>query len=761
MKKIVFLLANVLLSASIYGQASCKVLSDNAHQTVIDIQVGALRQIPVETPNGIEVKISVDHGTPLLQKGNPDLPKLVYSVMIPNQSNSEVSVIESDFTDYTSIAVAPGKGRISRPINPSSIPYTYGPVYQQNDFFPAQLAELNTPYIMRDFRGQCVVIHPVQYNPVTKTLRVYSHIKLKVSYQGTSTVNTLPQQNPPGTVVEEYNEIYKNHYINYKTTGMRYTPLTETGSLLILCPDAFKNEMIPFIEWKEQKGIKTYLVIVDTLTGGITQSSIKNIAKWYYQNKQIAYMLIVGDDTNIPPVTTLTSVAGPSDHAYAYINGNDHYPEFIVGRFSGQSISQISTQVKRTLNYEQTPNTTGNWMSTQIGIASEFGTGDDNQFDFEHIHEIVDSNKNQYVYQNNVEMYDDTCSGVVSCLLGTDQAGNPNATMLTDAINQGASLINYCGHGGPDGIVTTNFESTNISGLNNFNMLPFFFVVGCSPGDFVGYNCFAENMQRAKTVSYEPYGTISNFMSSINQYWDEPMQAQDEFNGLVRGARQGNKKSRLGALCADACMSMIDQYSAASDPLAGSDMADTWIFFGDPTVSLFTKNEGNLNITYDTHIQLNSTTYVVHCPVDGATIGLYYQGTYLASTTSAGGEAYFTFPAVTVLDTIMITATKQNYTPAFGKTIVVNWPNLLNDQSLNHSIKLYPNPANDYVQLNTTDQSTIQSIHLMDASGRTLSNIKLNNSSSYQINTSLLASGFYLIKVSTDKGIVTKSFTKK
>lgn len=761
MKKIVFLLANVFLSQFVFGQTNINVISNNSHQTLINVEVGAINQIPVQTLKGAEVKISLDHGTPMLQKGNPDLPKLAYSIIIPNQSNSKVTVLESNFTDYTNISVAPSKGRISRDINPSTIPFTYGTSYQQNEFFPSQLAELNTPFIMRDFRGQCVVIHPVQYNPLTKTMRVYSHLKLKVTYEGQSTINTIAQHNPPASVVEEFNDIYKNHFINYQTTGMRYTPSTETGSMLVLCPDAFKNEIAPFIQWKEQKGIKTYLVIVDSLTGGVTQSTIKNIAKWYYQNKQIAYMLIVGDDVNIPPVTTLTPVAGPSDNAYSYINGNDHYPEFIVGRFSGQSISQISTQVKRTLDYEQTPNSGSNWMSTQIGIGSEFGTGDDNQYDFEHIHQIVDSNKNQYVYQTNVELYDDTCSGVVSCLLGTDQSGNPTSSMLTDAINQGASLVNYCGHGDPDGVVTTNFGSSNISSLNNSSKLPFFFVVGCSPGDFVGYTCFAENMQRAKNASFEPYGTISNFMSTISQYWDEPMQAQDEFNGILRGARQGNLKTRLGAMCADACMSMIDQYSTFSDPLAGSDMADTWVFFGDPTVSLYTKNAGNLSITYDTHIQQNSTTYVVHCPVDGATIGLYYQNAYLASTTSSGGDAYFTFPAVTVLDTILITATKQNYTPAFGKTIVVNWPNNVSDQHLNNTIELYPNPANDFVQINSTDRSQIQSIDVLDASGRSISNVVLNNTSSYKMNTSILSTGFYLIKIRTEKGIITKSFTKK
>ncbi len=760
MKKAVLLFSAMVCLHSAFAQlTSYKVISNTQTQTIIDVTVGAIKLVPVATPKGNEVKITVDKGTQLLQKGNPDLPKIAFSIVIPNQTNSTISVMESQYTDIPMVSVAPGKGSFSRDINPSSVPFAYGNVYQKDAFFPAQTAILNQPYILRDFRGQTVMINPVQYNAITKTMRVYSHIKVQVDYAGMSTDNTLTTNENQDNVVEEYDGIYQNQFINYKTTGAVYTPVHEQGSLLVISPAAYLGEIAPLIKWKKMKGIKTYLVNTDTLSGSVNSTTIKALVKSYYQDKQIAYLLIVGDNTDIPPVTTTGVVAGPSDIAYAYINGNDHYPEFSVGRLSGESISEIRTQVTRTLNYEQSPNTAGNWMRTQIGIASEFGTGDDNQYDFEHIHDIVDSNKNQYNYLTNVEEYDDTCTSTAT-LLGTDLLGHPTASMLGNAINNGASLINYCGHGGPDGIVTTSFSSSDIPSLHNYNQLPFIFVVGCSPGQFVSYTCFAENMERARTTSYQPYGSISNFMSSISQYWSEPMQAQDEFNAILRGARPSNLKSRLGAMCADACMSMNDQYNVGTDSLAGSDMTDTWIFFGDPTVSIYTKNEGTLTMGYDVHIKQNSTTYQVHCPVDGATIGLYYQGEYLASSVVNGGMAYFSFPALTVLDTVFITATKQNYVPASGTALVVNWATGLSDISSSGSLVIYPNPTTDFLQINMKDNAVLTQLQIIDINGKVVV-VSEASGNSGSLNTKSLIPGTYILQATTDKGIIRKPFSRK
>lgn len=745
------------LLLSLFTQAQktdYKVVSNNETQTILDIQIGAIQRIPISTEFGSAIKISIEGCTQLQFKDCPDIPKIALPIIIPNTKNSVLEILESEFIDYPNILIAPGKGSLPRTAQPNSIPYHFGEVYQKDAFFPQLNAELNTPYIVRDFRAQTLFLFPVQYNPISRVMRVYTNMKVKIKYDGIAENNLLSAFSKPETVVEEFDGIYKNRFVNYKTLGTRYAPIIEQGSLAIFTPGKYLNEILPFVQWKEMKGIKTYLVNTDTLSGGIDTLTIKNLAKYYYQTKQIAYLLLVGDYADIP--SRLTGVAGPSDNAYAYISNGDHYPEFIVGRFSGETTDDIQTQVERSLVYEKTPNTSNNWMSTQIGVGSEEGTGDDNQYDWEHMHDIVDSNKNQYKYVNNYEMYDG-----INAQAGNDLPGHPSITMFKDAVNDGASLINYIGHGSINGLVTTGFESANVNLLTNINKLPFIMTVGCKPGSYIGITCFAETLQRASSGG-SPIGTIGAFMSSIDQWWDEPMQAQDEFNAVMRGARPSNLKSRLGAMCMDACMSMNDQYDVFSNPngpLAGSEMTDTWIYFGDPTIALYTKNEGVLSIDYDVHIQQNKTTYEIHCPVNGATIGLYYQGKYLASSVSNGGIAYFTFPALSVLDTMFITATKQNYVPAFGKALVVNWPNGISDVETYDQISVYPNPAQEEIFIQCQEKNNIQRVILCDLSGKQISE-RRNESSNMKIEIKNLSVGIYYLKIETKDGIFYRSFKK-
>lgn len=761
MKKILFSFIAVALSLNVMSQkaTSYTINANNAGSTEISVETGSLQQVAVSTDAGKAIKIKMDKGSALLQKGSPDLPKLSFSILIPHQKNSAIEVVASHYTDYQSVEIAPSKGKLLRSMDPASIPFTYGEVYYKNAFYPSEVAVLNQPYIMRDFRGQTVEIHPVQYNPVTKVLRVYTDMKLKINYSGTSGVNTLATVDAPLRIDEVFDGIYENQFVNYKSfKKLRYSPVTEDGSLLVLCPANFLNAIAPFVKWKEMKGFRTYLVNTDTISGGVTESTIAAVAKYYYQNMQIANMILVGDNTSIPSVNesfTNPDLAGPSDIAYAYINNGDHYPEFIVGRFSGETVEQISNIVNRSIAYEKTPNTNGNWMGQQLGIASEQGTGDDNQFDYEHIHDIVDSNKNQYNYIGYYELYDG-----VSSQGWLDAAGYPDALMFENNVNSGVSLINYAGHGSTNGIVTTGFSTSEVPLLNNTDKLPFMFVVGCSPGRFQNQSCFAEALLRAGSSSI-PLGTISSFMSCIDQYWDEPMQAQDEFNALMRGARPNNLKTRLGALCVNGCCSMNDQYNTFNDPTGGSDMTDTWIFFGDPTVPIYNKNRGALSCTHTAEIGRNATWYSVNCPEDGATIGLYYEGKYLASSKVNNGVATFTFPAVLNLDTIFITATKQNFTPYMGYTRVVDFPANVNEIAAAQGLSVYPNPATTFTNISLKDKSLINAITVTDLKGAVVFTATNLQTAEYTLNTSALAKGPYILQIITAKGPIQYKLTKQ
>ena len=53
------------------------------------------------------------------------------------------------------------------------------------------------------------------------------------------------------------NHLVTDRFINYSTYQTRYNPIDEDGEMLVICYDSFCDEMDAFVDWKNQKGIKT------------------------------------------------------------------------------------------------------------------------------------------------------------------------------------------------------------------------------------------------------------------------------------------------------------------------------------------------------------------------------------------------------------------------------------------------------------------------------------------------------------------------
>ena len=140
-----------------------------------------------------------------------------------------------------------------------------------------------------------------------------------------------------------------NLFINFQN-DTRFEYLSDQGNMLIICYDDFMDQMEPFVQWKNKKGIYTEIIPVSSIGNSVTliQSYINN----YYYEKGLTYLLLVGDSNQIP--THLVSGSG-SDPSYGFIEGDDSYSEIIVGRFSANNPFQVETQVRRTLEYEMNP----------------------------------------------------------------------------------------------------------------------------------------------------------------------------------------------------------------------------------------------------------------------------------------------------------------------------------------------------------------------------------------------------------------------
>lgn len=626
-------------------KTAISLVSDNGIATVIKFNPGAMEQKTVSTPSGDALVISVDDGTPMLKKGFPDLPKLTASIIIPDDKNMQVTVTGSSYTDFENVLIAPSKGSLKRDVTPSSVPYEYSTAYQENAFFPKDLAEMRDPYILRDFRGQTVIVYPFQYNPVTKTLRVYSEITVSVSPKAKGEViNAFKRNFYSDKIATEFHNVYSSQFLNYGS-DTRYDHMEEEGNMLIISYGTFMDEMQPFVDWKRQRGMPVEMVDIATI--GNTKTAIKSYVANYYNTNGLTFLLLVGDDAQ---VKTSSTNAGDSDNDYGFISGNDHYQEIFVGRFSAQTGTEVTTQVNRIIAYEKTP-VNDNYFSKGICLASNEGQGigDDGEADYQH-EDLIRAQLLGYTYTEVAELFDGTHGNV-------DAAGNPSDNNLRDLVNAGAGIVQYTGHGSTTSLGTTGFNNADVGTLTNTTKWPFMWIVGCSVGDFRVSTCFAESWARA-TSNGQPTGALSSFMSTILQAWAEPMEAQDEIN-LILTESYANKINRTyGGLSINGCFSMNDKYGNN-----GIEMTDTWVIFGDPSVVVRTAQPTAMTVTHDPSIAPGSATFLVSCNEEGALAALTSNGTILATAKVSGGSAYLSFDALVNTDPLTLTITGFNKSP--------------------------------------------------------------------------------------------------
>src|SRR6056297_2110426 len=534
-------------------ESEVKLLNSNESHITLKVEFNAYALSKLSTSKGTANLLQIPDCERTKVKGAPDLPKITQSVVIPDHTDMKVNLSKSKYVELDGIDIVPSKGVLSREIDPSTIPYEYGEVYSKNAFYPSDIVKGNDPYIIRNVRGESVTVYPVQYNPVTKKVRIYTRLVIDMVPSGTKGVNAL-QKNANIKNDDTFENVLSNHFLNYKPSA---TKLSEnTKKMLIVCYSSFMSAMEEFKTWKESIGYTVSLVNYSDIGSSY---ALKNYVQDQYDQNGIGYLLLVGDHAQVPSSSTS---AGYSDNDYGYTSGSDHYLDLFVGRFSAENSTQLQTQIDRTIYYENQVSSSDSWFKKGVGIASNEGGsgGDDGESDEQHM--------------NNIEVY---LEGYGYTIDRVYQDGG-SASQLTSVLNDGRGIINYVGHGSNTSWASMYYSQTDVNNLSNDNKLPFVISVACVVGNFTGMTCFSESWLRA-TNNGQPTGAIVFCGSTINQSWASPMCAQDKMNDLL----VANSYINYGGMFVNGMFQMIDEYG--SD---GENMADTWTVFGVPSVQMRT-----------------------------------------------------------------------------------------------------------------------------------------------------------------------------
>lgn len=579
------------------------------------------------TKNGVTYSsIIFDSNAKTKQKGWSEIPFTHASIQLSNDKNVDIRIESSKFVDINlSKALLPSRGTIYRNQDPSTIEYRIDEKSMIDKFYPTEIIRNTEPFILREVRGENIYINPFRYNAVTKTLRVYKNITISVTKNNETATNPILKQK---TLTKEMISTYNSMFVNFHHDRWN-NELSEFGEILVIYTQRDSAAIQPWVEWKNQKGFKVYQESVAT---GTNVTSL--IQTEYDNNTNILYVLLVGDFEDVASTTEEYSGFGipaydaPEDPFLGNVAGTDNYHDVIIGRFSAENATDVTTQVNKTIQYEKYTDTDATWLSKGAGIASDQGPGDDNEKDFEHADVIKTNKLLPFTYDEVTDIYD---PGATS-------------TMVTTAINSGLGIITYVGHGDWDKFETSAFDNSNISALTNGNKLPFITSVACVNGQFNLDNpCFAETWLRK-----DGGGAIATLMSAIYQAWSPPMVGQDYMIDLLTqgydydtnpgtGTSTTYGKTTFGSIVNNGIAMMLAENEATDE----IETAKTWTIFGDPSFQTRTKAPEVLTISnptitpgvYTTQILLNGN------PFENAIVSLYREGSQpSAALTDASGN---------------------------------------------------------------------------------------------------------------------------
>lgn len=655
MKKLTFVFAFILLSINIFAQEWVKVnnampvspkvelVAETNEEIAVNFQLGGYYINNVETQRGAAAVITAPKMASMLVEGAPDLPLFAIPVAIGDRSVMKVEVREAQFEDYQDVEIAPSKGNFSREIDPETVPYRYGEVYTKEAFYPSTQADLDQPYILRDVRGQNILVYPFAYNPVTKVLRVYSNMTLVVHKISEKGENPKLARKSAARLAPETEAMYLHRFVNYREEVSKYGFVADEGETMVICPEQYMAAMQPYVDWKNQSGRPTSMYSL-TDAGGNSYDAVKSFILNHYNNpsENLCFVLLVGDYADITP---RAMNGGRSDIWFGQLEGNDYYPEVFVGRFSVESVADVEHQVEKVIYYERDMPADADWLGKGIGIGSTEGQGSGHygESDCQHMDYIRDTLLH-YTYSEVSQHYNGVGVGT-------------NAAMLTADFNAGAGICNYCNHGFVTGWYVGSFTNSHVNALTNGYRWPFIWSTACLNGQFYD-DCFAEAWMRATdNATGAPTGAIGGMFSWTNQAWQPPMTGQDEMVDVLCEWRNADQYHHtLAGASLNGNMKILDLH-----PGDQGDTHNTWILFGDPNLMLRTAAPQPMSVVCQPEvILLGQSELHLLADADYALATLSVDGNVLCSTPIVNGEATLTFESPTEVATAQLVVVGYN-----------------------------------------------------------------------------------------------------
>ena len=630
------------------------LISEDNTSTILKIEISGFELTNFSTGNQNYQMIDLLSESFTTKPGSPELPYIARILAIPDRADVSIEVLEKgEIQSFTNIVLPPAReswleGSPESPYNENSI------VYNSIKSYPGKFAQSDHPSVFRDFRITRVSVFPIQYFPAKKELQVVNSITIRINFdENGEAANPKNSQRRP--IAPSFGKLYRSTIFNYQNVLDDLYGGKENGHDLMLCimPDDFYEGFEIYADWKRRSGVDIHMTKFSDIGANATDPNIiKNHIADAYLNWEVppTYVLLVGDDGVLP---IFTGGFADENH-FVEIEGNDYFPEMMIGRFTNQSSYQMQVMINKFLLYEKTPYTANtDWFKKGICCSNDA-----------YISQVETKRFAAQV------MRDDGGFTSVDTMM-SDPGCTYNVSDVVNAINEGRSYLNYRGEGWSSGwwASCTPMHTPDVSNLANDQKFTFVTSIGCGVAMFDGGgNCFGEEWVELGTIS-NPRGAAAfigptgNTHTTYNNKIDK---------GIYVGMFQEGMDTPGQALV----RGKLYMYNVYGNEYYVEYHYKIYCVLGDPSIHIWKDVPLAVTVDYPVSVPFGNSTVeftVTHSatgqPVSNALVCVTGNTQFATDSTNESGIAYVDVEAEE-LETFNVTVRGGNVIPFEGTLVV-------------------------------------------------------------------------------------------
>ena len=663
-------------------------------EVVYSVPMFALEE---QTVNGEVMKNIMLPGNFLFNDaGAPNLPGNGRFIAIPQGSTPSFRIINQQTEVIHNVEILPAP---VIPTDNDDNPLLFSKnmdIYGKDAFYPASPVTISEVTQIRGTDAVILGVTPFQYNPVTKELIVYRDLQIAIDCDGGSGVYGNNRLRSPwwdglmSDALLNYSALPIIDYAERMNQTLQSYPDNDECEYIIITPtgDDFVRWADSIARFRNAQGILTKIFTVDDV-GGNTTSAIESFINNAYNTWSTppAACLLLGDYGSNGASNVIAPIWNSycaSDNLYADVN-NDQMPDVIFARMTANNNAQLTTFITKFLDYERDPVTDTafyNHPITALGWQTERW--------FQICSEVVGGYfkyvKGRQPTRINA-IYSGTPGNIWSTAPNTATVVNyfgpnglgyipatpaelggwtgGNATMVTNAINAGAFILQHRDHGNTTLWGEPYYSNSHINQLTNTKLIHIF-SINCLTGKYNwASECFTEKFHR-HTSSGNNAGALSVTGASETSYsfvndtyvwgmvdnmWPDFMPAETSevaHRGIMPAFGNAGGKYFL---------------KQSSWPYNTGNKTVTYHLFhhhGDAFSCLYDTVPATLDVSHDTCIVYGSTTFSVTA-TDSSFIALSNDGELLAAAYGAGSTpVVMTIPVLPLGAMVQVTVTMKN-----------------------------------------------------------------------------------------------------